>query len=425
MLGFVGYLIFALIVILCLIIAKRTIGNVVNITTVLGLPYMLVCTFQVFVAVFFGYIDIPCMEYWMILSFFIIVTLFFESLFHKYIYKRLNVNKVNKVSETRLLFALFALFFVLYVLYDTYNQITNIEISLLLQEDFQDEYAESVGGGLVPRMTLILFGTYFFVFPQKIWGYVLGVLCFIPNFIVNTKGIILLPIVAIVILLLYFNRIKHPAYLLLGVGTAGPLIFFVSYFLEYSVADINVFSDVTTYRYIGEKLIDYLVAGVQEFNCNIASGTYETKFENLDNVTLSPFYNFLHKFGMAEYVDKVNPVFGHIGKLPTYGEMYSNVNTYIGTLFIFSGLIGGILLHMFWVLLTMIIKIKAEMSSSPFFLALYSLYMTGFALGWFEFYFLHTFWIYLIVITIVIDFLFTKQKSKSFRTNKVFKYVNV
>lgn len=415
MLGLLGYLFFVIIVTGCIIVTKKTMGSLVNITTAIGLPYLLVCTFQVFIAVFLGYIDIPCMEYWMILVLFIIVTLIVEASFHLLIYKRLNILKFKLVKETRWYFVVFALIFILYVLYDTYIQVTNIELSLLLQDDFQDEYAESVGGGLVPRMTLILFGTFFFVFPQKIWGYVLGVLCFIPNIIVNTKGIILLPIVAIVILLLYYNRIKHPTYVLLGVGIAGPLIFFVSYFLEYSVADINVFNDINTYRYVGEKLIDYLIAGVQEFNCNIASGAYETKFENLDNVTLSPFYNFLHKFGMAEYVDKVNPVFGYIGKLPTYGEMYSNVNTYIGTLFIFSGLIGGLILHVFWMLLTMIIKIKAELSNSPFFMALYSLYMTGFALGWFEFYFLHTFWIYLIVITVVIDFLFTKQKGKSFK----------
>ena len=53
---------------------------------------------------------------------------------------------------------------------------------------------------------------------------------------------------------------------------------------------------IDTYQFIGSKLIDYLIAGVQSFSQNISTHNVYS-FKHLDNVTLAPFINFMAKFG--------------------------------------------------------------------------------------------------------------------------------
>ena len=412
-LGLFGYIIFGALSIFAVIITKKYLGTYLSITTALSLPYIIVCSFQVFVTAVLGVLDIPCFSYWIIISIFILATSIFEILFHSVFYKKRN--DFTSHLEVRWIFIVVALFFLVYVLYDVYTQVSNIEINVMLQDEFQDDFEESAGGGLLTRLFLMICSTYFLGIQRNKLGYIVGVLCLVPNLVVNTKGILLISVLAPIIIRFYLKEVRNTKRVLFIGALIGVFIFFGSYLYEYAILDDGALSDSSVYQYIGSKMVAYLMAGVQEFNFNIDNGR-EFLFHNIDNVTLAPFSNFFHKFGMGRYLSSVNPITGILGALPSYGVLSSNVNTYIGTLYLFNGFFGGIIIHFFWMSITLVVKHISDHTRSSFYIALYSLFMAGFFLGWFEFYFVHTFWIYFIVMTVVLDLVFSKRNRRRNQT---------
>lgn len=406
-LGVLGYVFFLAISTFSVIATKKYLGSLLSITSALSLPYILICSFQVFVTVVLGIIDVPCFTYWIILSIFILATCIFEILFHSVFNKRRKTNRASHL-DVRRTFIVVALIFLAYVLYDVYTQINSIEINVMLQDDFQDDFEDSAGGGLLTRLFLMICSTYFLGIQRNKLGYMVGVLCLVPNLVVNTKGILLISVLAPIIIRFYLGEVRNVKRVLVVGVLIGVFIFFGSYLYEYAILDDDVLSDSSVYQYIGSKMVAYLIAGVQEFNFNIAEGK-EYLFQNIDNVTLAPFSNFFHKFGIGRYLSSVNPITGVFGNLPSYGVLSSNVNTYIGTLYLFSGFFGGLLIHFFWMSITLFFKLISDNTGSSFYIALYSLFMAGFFLGWFEFYFVHTFWSYFIAMTVILDLLFSKR----------------
>ena len=119
-----------------------------------------------------------------------------------------------------------------------------------------------------------------------------------------------------------------------------------------------------------------------------------------------PYLNILAKLGIGESVSSINEeIYRSIGTLPNYGKAYSNVNGYIGTLYLFNGLLGALIYHIYMIILTFIIKVKTYSCKRPFWIVLYSLFLSGFALGWFDFYFMQTFWIYFVILIVIIDYI--------------------
>ena len=368
---------------------------------------MIICTLQVFLTYLIGYFTKPTIEYWFILSLYVIVTSLIESISVK-------VSKARKYSSIKdsanvpnigfLMNAVIALFIV-YTCYDSYRVVSNIDLALLLQDDGQDEFGSSAGGGFYARVFLMLMATYYLGY-GKDWKVIgVGLLCFFPSLVVNTKGVIFIPIVAAFIVRYLNGEIKDIKKVLLLIGFIGIFIFFASYMWEYFTIGENPLTDLYRWQFISEKLLLYLTAGVQGFSVNIDSYEASVYFAKVDNVTIAPFSNFLSKFGLMDNVQPLTLWNITTGKLPTFGLCNSNVNSYVGTIYLYNSFLGGIILHSFWVVLTSIIRIKAIKNRQPYTVCLFALFATGYVLGWFEFYFMQTFWVYMIAMVIVLNFI--------------------
>ena len=68
---------------------------------------------------------------------------------------------------------------------------------------------------------------------------------------------------------------------------------------------------------------------------------------------MAPFINFMAKFGFGESIDTVNTVWQTFGFSSIRDvSITSNVNTYVGTLYLYNGMIIGNLLNILWVFIT-------------------------------------------------------------------------
>lgn len=170
------------------------------------------------------------------------------------------------------------------------------------------------------------------------------------------------------------------------------------------------------------KLIDYLIAGVQSFSQNISTHNVYS-FKHLDNVTLAPFINFMAKFGFGESIDTVNTVWQTFGFSSIRDiSITSNVNTYVGTLYLYNGMIIGNLLNILWVFITSFMD-EVFSKRNDILTALSALFCAAFSLGWFEYYFVHTFWVYLIAIAILVSVIL-KMRITPQKQNRTGRYFN-
>ena len=72
----VGFVIFIITNLFSISYSRKILGTYLNITAVLSVPYLLICLFQVFMALCGNFV-FPTLKYWLILSFFILMTFFF------------------------------------------------------------------------------------------------------------------------------------------------------------------------------------------------------------------------------------------------------------------------------------------------------------------------------------------------------------
>lgn len=418
LLGVSGYILFLCVSIFCCRYSSLVLGSKLNITTCLALPLMIICTLQVFLTYLTGFFIKPTFDYWFILSFYIVITSVIESLSAKVVNvkKYTLVKKATPIPNMGFYLNVVIALFIIYACYDSYRVVSNIDLGLLLQDDGQDEFGASAGGGFYARVFLMIMSTYYLGYGKDWKSIGLGLLCFFPSLVVNTKGVIFIPIVAAFIVRYLNGAIKKLKVVLVPLGFIGIFIFFASYMWEYFTLGEDSLTDIYKWQYIGEKLLYYLTAGVQGFSVNLESEKALMYFSKADNVTIAPFSNFLSKFGLMDNVEPLTLWNITIGKLPIFGQCNSNVNTYIGTIYLYNSFLGAIILHVFWVIVTTIIRITAIKYRQPFTVCLFALFATGYVLGWFEFYFMQTFWVYMIVMVVILNVI-NSLKLKMKRSN--------
>lgn len=380
-------------------------GNKLNITTCLAMPLVVICTLQVYLTYFTGFYTMPSIGYWLLLCLYIIITAIIESLSAKFIsIKKYPIVQPNiQKSEINVLLNLLIAIFVIYACYDSYRVVSNMDLSMVLQEDGQDEFGTSAGGGFFARVFLMIMATYYLGYGTNWKSIVVGLLCFFPSLVVNTKGVIFIPIIAAFIVRYLNGQIKDLKKVLISIGFIGTFIFFASYMWEYFTLGENPLTDHYRWQYIGEKLLYYLTAGVQGFSVNLDSYNSIVYFDKVDNITIAPFSNFLSKFGIMNSVRPVTDWTCFIGNMPLYGPCDSNVNTYVGTIYLYNSFLGGLFLHIFWVVVTTILRIIAIRKRQPFTICLFALFATAYVLGWFEFYLMQTFWVYMVVMVVILN----------------------
>lgn len=413
-LDFVGFIVFITTNLFCILYSRKILGTYLNITVVLAVPYMLVCLFQVIMAISGNFV-FPCLKYWLILAYFILLTLIFE-IFSNYFILNAKGKKIKalatknlRINATNQGLTIIVSVFLVFILKSVLTQVLNVKMGLLFQNSFQSDFENSLGGNFYTRVALMFFATYFLASPDRWYKYLLGALCFVPSIVVNTKGVILIPVLGILFANYLYGRIKNIFKIISIIIIAGIFVFFGSYFLQYYVVKEDSINDLSFIGYLVGKFINYALAGVQSFNYCVSNGQ-EYIFHDLQNCTLAPFNSILANLGLVNSYSPVNPIFISSGNIPNYGPLTSNVNTYFGTLYLFNGIAGGAVIHLFWVFIASGFRINSLLTSNPFLIVLFSLFLSGFALGWFEFYFMHTFWFYMIILAIILIGVFKNNK---------------
>ena len=403
--GIFGYIFFLCISYFSCTYAAIKLGTKLNITTCLALPLAVICTLQVLLTYLIGFYVKPSLNFWLILSLYIVITSIIETLPNKYlILKKYNSIQIGyQPHRMGFIMNIVISFFIIYACYDSYRVVSNIDLAMILQDDGQDEFGTSAGGGFYARVFLMIMATYYLGYGKDWKSIGIGLLCFFPSLVVNTKGVIFIPIIASFIVRYFNGQIKDIKKSIIIIGFIGAFIFFSSYMWEYFTIGENPLTDSYRWQYIGEKLLYYLTAGVQGFSVNLSSYDSIAYFNKADNITIAPLTNFLSKFNLMENIRPVSDWTCFIGNMPLFGSCDSNVNTYIGTIYLYNSFLGGIILHSFWVMVTSIIRIKAIINRQPFTVCLFALLVTGYVLGWFEFYFMHTFWVYMIVMVVILN----------------------
>lgn len=410
------YFIFLSVMIILLWINKMLRHSFFTISNYLIITYIVITGIQV-IACFGLRYKTATLEYWLIIIFFIIITVITDlvaSRLARRIYfdgSRIKQNKrLPKKNEKK--------FDILCVGAAAYSMFHFIRLAgvfpniyYVVQDEFQSQYA----GGIYFYIRLIMMiATVYYWGCSKVSkkNIALGFVCLMPNMLTFVKGIVFIPCLASILLRLKNGDIKISFRTGITVIVAGIIVFFGVYLVEMGVYNPDIVFEMDTYKKIGSKLIDYLISGVQSFSQNISEDNFQV-FKIVDNVTLAPFINCLSKFGIGESIDTICTIWQRFGINAVSGvTVESNVNTYIGTLYLYNGLVGGCILNMFWVFISSFLD-EISIGNANIIAALSSLFCAAFTLGWFDYYFMQTFWVYLIGIAFLIElFLRIKLKMK-------------
>lgn len=389
---------------------RRSRSSFLCVSNYLIISYMIVTGIQVAVCNIMELEKSP-IKYWAIMMIFLICTVLADQLGFQFA-NRVSIGKVklkkeypvdclrgtsSKAIEISCIFAsLFALSRFVFL------AVKLPRFYMIVQEDFQSSYSD--GMNFYIRLFLMICTVYFWgCTPLKKKSIFLGMMCFIPNMLTFVKGIVFIPCLGSILLRVKKKDIKIS--LKSGIFTClvGILIFYLAYLIEMAIYDPTILKDSGTYKYIASKLIFYIISGVQSFSQNLIRSAGD--FKAVDNVTLAPIINFFAKLGFGKSINTINSIFQTLGFSTILDRrVTSNVNGYIGTLYLFNGMFFGCLLNIFW---TFVVSFMEEcfIERNDILTAMSFLFCASFALGWFEYYFVHTFWTYLIVIAIFANLL--------------------
>ncbi|NSG62701.1 hypothetical protein G5A91_14370 [Blautia massiliensis] len=352
------YIVFLVIMIVLLWINKTLRQSFFTVSNYLIITFSVITGVQVIACLWLKY-ETATMEYWMILTVFIVIALLTDLVASRFA-KKVSFNgiKLKSSCESTFMskhekrFNIICVFAAMYsVTHFIYLAGGFPKMYYVVQEQFQNQY--SAGLNFYIRLFMMI-ATAYYLGCAKISkkNILLGLLCLIPNILTFVKGIVFIPCLASILLRLKNGDIKISLKAGITIVFVGIMVFFGVYLVEMSVYDPDILLKIDTYQFIGSKLIDYLIAGVQSFSQNISTHNVYS-FKHLDNVTLAPFINFMAKFGFGESIDTVNTVWQTFGFSSIRDiSITSNVNTYVGTLYLYNGMIIGNLLNILWVFIT-------------------------------------------------------------------------
>ena len=383
---------------------KSIVGNSLTISDCLIIPYICVLSVQL-ITCYVLHLTPASFDYWIYYFVFFVVVVVFDVI-GKMVTKDAKLINCNPNTDfiksydkviglTCIISSLYSLIHMATIL----SRVSNIY--LIVQEQVQSKYAS--GLNFYVRLILMIGTVYYWGIKEKTKRNIaFGVICFIPNALTFVKSIILLSCMGVLIC-----KIKKRLRITLKTGVLvaciGIVVFFGVNMIEMGVYDSKVLERKETYQYILSKMSFYFVSGVQSFSQNILNDPNE--FRKVDNVTIAPFTNFIAKLGLSESIRPVTTISQRLWYSEIMGRnVSSNVNGYVGTLYLYNGFFLGNIINAFWVVLSSILERKYEHNDN-FLSALSALFSAAFTLGWFDYYFSQTFWFYLLFLGVAINYM--------------------
>ena len=382
---------------------KNTLGSNLTPFNILILPIYLIT--------FITYIMSLCSEVKYLhtntILIFIIFTILFRFLGGVGEYLANNLYKKNKkitfnTSKVDKLMYILGVFSVSILLLDFINKIRKFpKVSFIVNEGFQAQYT----GGVNFYLRLICFfcviyflGTYK---KGKKKNILVAILFLLPIFLTFVKGMIIMPCVGGAIMYCIINNKNLKLKNILLVSVLGIFFFLIVYFIEITIWDKNNIYDISTYKTMSDKFISYLTSGIQSFNYNISNNLF-FNVDIVDNPIFSPFIKFLSKFNIVESNGYIPSNQAAIYSVFSNEYKYSNVNSFFGTLLLYSGWFKSIFMVGFISIYSYFLLIRAKYNQDLVSKLIYSTFASGLVMGWFEYYYLQTFWVYMICIIEII-----------------------
>jgi len=292
--------------------------------------------------------------------------------------------------------------FSIYMIIHFVNLASSLDtLGKIVQEPFQVLYSSGINFYIRIFLIFILFHYVAGLKRITIVSILVILLFLIPNFLTFVKGIILINIIGVFLIFIHNKIIKINLFSVLF----GLLFMIISFILVVTIEQ-SIWTFSIDYEIIDESLtnlLSYFFAGIQSFISNFHSNVIPIEFPN---ATIAIFYNpFARLFEIGPIISNI-PAFQSILFLNGIPFSSSNVNTYIGTLFLYNGLFIGNLMNVAISLIsTFFFKIYL-FRKSRFYFSLYVFFATGLSLSWFEYYYLHSFYFYVIVVFGLIPSLF-------------------
>lgn len=378
--------------------------------TLLAVPYLVILIYQIIVVTIYDWQALSSEYLFLIfiflVSFFIVGQIsvkFLQILYRKYPDSNKNRPELPKLSRRYKTIEYISLLSAGYLLLVFLLKSAGLSsLGEVVQEDFQNAYSSGINFHL---RLICMIGTVYF------WGLstknnkkfiFLGLLCFLPNFLTFVKGVSYLLFLGSILANLLINNKKLKFKKIVSVFAFVVAMFFCVYLIEIGIWDTNLLFVKETYELIYAKFNLYLIAGVQSFNVNLSSS--QDSFASTLNPVYAPVVNILSKIGVTERVETINNIWVNLGYIPYYGPVNVNTNTYIGTLVLYCGTVKGLVVSSTIAVINYYFFFVARRTKDTFMIVRYSILVSGLILGWFEYYYWHMFWVYLIIFFFVLKF---------------------
>ena len=272
-------------------------------------------------------------------------------------------------------------------------------LSIIVQPEFQNIYASQT---FIFRLMCFVLGAYSASkIARKSKSKIIScLLCLIPNALTFVKGTIIICVLSCLLTVAMCLQEKLTKKQMITMGIVAVIASFVAfagvYLVEICIYDLRRLFELKTYQTIFDKIVIYLSSGLESFNINIDNtATYLAK----DNIIWAPYNNLLSILKLTTRVDTVSDVQTIIGNIPSVGNVKVNTHTYFGTLYLYGGWWQAILAH--FVNYVIIYTLYRWSKYSNMGKVCYSIHACGFILSWFEYYFMHTFWVYLLALYVI------------------------
>ncbi len=367
----------------------------------LSVPYAFASVCMFILSEVYGFEKMK-LRFSLIVLFYLVLTLAFEFLLKKVFTKRISfIDDVHEQDTGRWLDIVSLLIPSVCLIWFVVLAAGLPTFGMIVQEEFQGRYA---GDMYFLRLMCIILGAYQASrcrsFKDK--RLLCCLLLILPNFLTFVKGIVIISIISDVVAFAIANKIKLSWKPVVIVGCFGMAVFYGIYLIEHCVWDIKAIIYPETHKLIFFKIISYLSSGLESFNINI-DHTY--RYATVENVVIAPYANCLAQLGLTERTETVTSVHTIIGSIEGFGDIRVNTHSYFGALYLYCGLFLGIAPHFinYFMAYFLYSRIKHE---RLIFTVAYAVFTSGFVLSWFDYYYLHTFWGYMLVMAALIAFAF-------------------
>jgi len=387
--------------------------------TILSVPFIIICSGASVLASRLGYIRFrpEVVILWQVCLFFFWVGAFLSP----FLLRKLPLREYSQRTKTSeiggMILGLLATLVMGYDIYINLHEYGSLPVIMLLNKSqlILGSGLASYGQSLGMFMLVVYIGT---VRKAEIWKIILVMALLGEIFLISVKGLLILPLVAGLLLrtLLFRWRLT-----LSKIIAASALIFVMSvtnYLVRTSASETMFFTPKSTSAELAGHIADYLFSGPLTLGGNLA--TPEAHMNEDDRrLVYAPAINLWNRL-TGTYYESLRPegvLYVAIRK-----GVASNVNTLFGTMYLYRGILETVLMAFFLGLGTTVMFHLAALFRNIWFEAGASFILAGLSVGWFEYYYWHSAFIVVLLLSILLMFAFPKKRyptSRKFRSSMV------